>query len=179
LVIDMREKPLLPHLLMVAVVRAVAGCACVALMEPAIDAAQAQSSGGLWFASMKLHRPIGRSSVSQHQKRKSKPEQNAKTSERPSSLGIATIQSVPLPRSRPPAWAEPASFAEAVAGLNFNSADVTDQPTACEARLAGLAVAEPMPRLIGPETCGVADMVELKAGPPQLRHGGIGRAVAA
>jgi hypothetical protein len=94
---------------------------------------------------MKLYRPSGRSGVSQHQKRKSKPEQNAKTSERPSSLGtvIATIQSVPLPRPRPRAWPEPATFAEAVAGLNFNSADLTDQPTACDARLADLAVAEP------------------------------------
>ena len=191
LVIDMREKRLLPRLLMVTAIRAVAGCACVSLTEPAIHAAQAQPSGDLWFGSMNLYRPSGRSGVTQHQKRKSKPEQNAKTSKKPSSLGtaIATIQSVPLPRSRPPAWPEPATFAEAVAGLNFNSADVTDQPTACDARLAGLAVAELMPRLIGPETCGVADMVELEAvlmpgnsritvNPPALLNCGMAETVA-
>jgi hypothetical protein len=78
-------------------------------------------------------------------------------------LALAEDVAIPLPRPRPPLWIEPHSFAEAIAGLDFDAAAVTDQPTECDARLAGLAEAEPMPRLIGPATCGGADMVEVKA----------------
>jgi hypothetical protein len=77
-------------------------------------------------------------------------------------LAVAA-QHIPLPRPRPPIWIEPHTFAEAIAGLDFDAAAVTDQPTDCDARLAGLAEAEPMPRLVGPATCGGADMVQLKA----------------
>ena len=33
----------------------------------------------------------------------------------------------------------------------------------CDERLAKIAVIEPMPRLIGPDTCGGSDMVQLNA----------------
>jgi hypothetical protein len=77
--------------------------------------------------------------------------------------GLAAAEDVPLPRPRPPLWVEPQSFAEAVAGLDFNPADVTGAPTDCDGRLADLAEIEPMPRLIGPGDCGGGDMVELDA----------------
>jgi len=76
---------------------------------------------------------------------------------------VAGAEPVPLPRPRPPIWAEPHTFAEAIAGLDFDAAAVTDQPTDCDGRLAALAEAEPMPRLLGPLTCGGGDMVELAA----------------
>jgi hypothetical protein len=77
--------------------------------------------------------------------------------------GLVRAEPVPLPRPRPPIWVEPYTFAEAVAGLDFNAADVTDQPTACDSRLAAMAAIEPMPWLIGPQACGGRDMVELEA----------------
>jgi len=77
--------------------------------------------------------------------------------------GLAAAELVPLPRPRPPIWIEPHTFAEAVAGLDFNAADVTDRLTDCDGRLVGLAEVEPMPRLIGPEACGGGDMVQLEA----------------
>jgi hypothetical protein len=76
---------------------------------------------------------------------------------------LAAAEPVPLPRPRPPIWVEPHTFAEAVAGLDFNAADVTDTPTACDGRLAGMAEIELMPRLIGPEACGGRDLVEIAA----------------
>jgi hypothetical protein len=77
--------------------------------------------------------------------------------------GACPAEPVPLPRPRPPIWAEPHSFAEAAAGLDFNLADVTSEPTDCDQRLAGMAEIEPVPWLIGPGACGGRDMVELKA----------------
>lgn len=74
-------------------------------------------------------------------------------------------QSVPLPRPRPvlpPAWIEPLSFREA-AGPDFDISKVTAETTDCGARLAKVAVVEPMPRLIGPGACGGEDMVRLDA----------------
>jgi len=72
----------------------------------------------------------------------------------------AAAETVLLPRPRPPVWLEPMSFREA-AGPDFNSAEVTASPTACDERLAGLAAIAPMPRLIGPGECGGTDMVQL------------------
>lgn len=76
--------------------------------------------------------------------------------------GIALAEDVPLPRPRPPMWVEPLTFREA-AGPDFDSADVTGEPTACDKSLGKLAVFTPLPRLIGPSTCGGRDMVELEA----------------
>jgi hypothetical protein len=76
--------------------------------------------------------------------------------------GIAAAEDVPLPRPRPPVWAEPQSFAEA-AGPDFNSADVTAEPSDCRLRLEAIAAIVPMPRLIGPGACGGGDMIRLDA----------------
>jgi len=76
--------------------------------------------------------------------------------------GIAAAEDVPLPRPRPPLWIEPQSFREA-AGPDFNSADVTSEPSDCRLRLMEIANIEPMPRLIGPGACGGGDMVRLNA----------------
>jgi hypothetical protein len=80
---------------------------------------------------------------------------------------VASIpQPVPLPRPRPvvakPAWPEPHTFREA-AGIDFKSEEVTSAPSDCRLRLEKIAVLTPMPRLIGPGTCGGGDMVELSA----------------
>ncbi len=73
---------------------------------------------------------------------------------------------VPLPRPRPviakPAWVEPHTFREA-AGIDFKSEEVTSTPSECRLRLEKIAVLTPMPRLIGPGSCGGGDMVELSA----------------
>lgn len=76
--------------------------------------------------------------------------------------GLAAAQDVPLPRPRPPVWVEPLTFREA-AGPDFNSAEVTSQPSECRLRLEQVAAVEPMPRLIGPGACGGRDMVRLDA----------------
>ena len=86
-------------------------------------------------------------------------------------LAVAA-EPVPLPRPRPPvwapppwaapSWAEPHSFRDA-AGPDFNSAEVTAQPSDCNIRLEKIAVLAPMPRLIGPGACGGGDMVRLDA----------------
>src|SRR5258708_880314 len=58
-----------------------------------------------------------------------------------------------------PAWPEPHTFREA-AGIDFKSEEVTSAPSECRLRLEKIAVLTPMPRLIGPGTCGGGDMVE-------------------
>src|SRR5262245_37728425 len=76
--------------------------------------------------------------------------------------GIAVAAEVPLPRPRPALWIAPQSFREA-AGPNFNSADVSSEPTECDKRILAIAVVEPLPRLIGPDACGGSDMLRLAA----------------
>lgn len=68
----------------------------------------------------------------------------------------------PLPRPRPAIWPEPRSFAEA-AGPGFDTGTVTAEPSNCRLRLNEIATVAPMPRLIGPGTCGGGDMVEIAA----------------
>lgn len=79
---------------------------------------------------------------------------------------------VPLPRPRPkmgllPSWIatlwhEPRTFREA-AGEDFKTSDVTSEPSACRQRLEKFAVITPMPRLIGPGSCGGTDIVRVDA----------------
>jgi hypothetical protein len=76
--------------------------------------------------------------------------------------GVAAAEEVPLPRPRPPLWAEPQSFREA-AGPDFNSAEVTSAASDCRLRLQTIAAIAPMPRLIGPGACGGGDMVRMDA----------------
>jgi hypothetical protein len=76
--------------------------------------------------------------------------------------GIAAAEEVPLPRPRPPIWAEPQSFREA-AGPDFNSDEVTAKATDCDDRVAKIATIVPMPRLIGPGICGGGDMLRVDA----------------
>lgn len=89
------------------------------------------------------------------------------------SNAAAVATPVPLPKPRPPAqpkpawtpradWSELHSFREAV-GPDFNSADVTSEPSACRLRLEKFAIVEAIPRLIGPGACGGSDIVRLDA----------------
>jgi hypothetical protein len=77
--------------------------------------------------------------------------------------GAAAAEPIPLPRPRPPIWAEPHSFAEAVAGLEFDATGVSGVPTPCDERLTAMAAVALMPWLIGPGACGGRDMVRLDA----------------
>ena len=94
---------------------------------------------------------------------------------KPADNAVAASQAappVPLPRPRPKMgllpswiatlWSEPKTFREA-AGEDFKTADVTSAPSACRQRLEKLAVITPMPRLIGPGSCGGADIVRVDA----------------
>jgi hypothetical protein len=186
--IDMRGKIRFSRWLMAATVLTVAEYIGVAPLATASRAAaQAQTSGDFFgfdlprrrsdkyfqnlFAATnwgRLHRrQPNDNSLAPKRKTKSKPAQNeTATSKELATQGvgtaIGTVQNVPLPRPRPPAWLEPHSFAEA-AGPDFNTADVTSAPSDCNQRLATIAVIELLPRLIGPGDCGGRDMVRLDA----------------
>ena len=78
-------------------------------------------------------------------------------------FAAGAAEPIPLPRPRPPIWTQPRSFEEAVAGLDFDSASVSAEPTPCDRALAAKAEIAPLPRLIGPDACGGSDMVALRA----------------
>ena len=137
--------------------------------HPRSDKSFQNLSGALnWSRQQRKPLQKSHSSRTPQQKTKSiKPKQSEPMiSEKPAahSIGsaIAPTQNVPLPRPRPPAWAEPRSFAEA-AGPDFDAADVTSAPSACNRRLATITSSELLPRLIGPGACGSRDMIELNA----------------
>jgi hypothetical protein len=77
-------------------------------------------------------------------------------------IDLALGEDVPLPEPRPSVWVLPQTFREA-AGPDFDSAHVTSAPTECDQRLRAIAAIEPMPRLIGPDSCGGEDLVRLDA----------------
>ncbi len=77
--------------------------------------------------------------------------------------GFACAEPIPLPRPRPAVSVVPHSFADAVAGLDFDATAVSAQPTDCDRALAAKAEIAALPRLIGPGACGGGDMVILKA----------------
>ena len=183
----MRGKIRLSRGLLAATLLVVAECTGAASLGIALPAAYAQSSSDLFrpnrtrpqsdkflqnlFASpnwrrqqRNTRRPTDSSRATQQHRTKLKPDQNEPTKSRKHTArtAIATVQNVPLPRPRPPAWPEPHSFAEA-AGPDFNSADVTSAPSDCNQRVATIAVIELLPRLIGPGDCGGRDMVRLDA----------------
>lgn len=66
----------------------------------------------------------------------------------------AAAATVPLPRAKPVAD-EPATVFEAV--------DLLTEPSDCRAKLADIADIEPLPRLVGPGSCGGGDMVRIRA----------------
>lgn len=123
--------------------------------------------GESWFGSANWDRrrnPHRRNeSARPRVKGKSVPEQSEPTpSKKPIGTAATTIEDVPLPRPRPPAWPEPHSFAEA-AGPGFDSADVTSAWSDCDQRLTAIAAIELLPRLVGPGDCGGRDIIELDA----------------
>ena len=171
----MRGKIRLSRWLLAATVLVVAECTGAPSLKIALPAAHAELSSDLFrsswarpqsdkffqnlFASQNwrrqqrnTHRPTDSSRTLPQHRTKLTPDPNEP----------ATVQNVPLPRPRPPAWPEPHSFAEA-AGPDFNTVDVTSAPSDCNQRLATIAVIELLPRLIGPGDCGGRDMVRLDA----------------
>jgi hypothetical protein len=179
----MRGKIRLSRWLLAATVLVVAECTGAASLPAAHAQVSSDLFGSSWarpqsdkffqnlFASQKwrrqqhnTHRPTDSSRTSPQHRSKLKPDQNepTKSGKHTVRTAIATVQNVPLPRPRPPAWPEPHSFAEA-AGPDFNTADVTSAPSDCNQRLATIAIVELLPRLIGPGDCGARDMVRLDA----------------
>ncbi len=77
---------------------------------------------------------------------------------------LARADEVPLPRPRPTEQEriELPSF-QSVMGPDFDASSLSSQPTACDTRLAKIAVIQPAPRLVGPGGCGGADMVHMSA----------------
>jgi hypothetical protein len=74
----------------------------------------------------------------------------------------AVADTIPLPRHKPDIPHEPRSYAEAASGLSLPPV-MTDAASDCQKRLEGMAVVEPVPRLIVPGACGGIDMVRVKA----------------
>ena len=85
---------------------------------------------------------------------------DAKTDENTDADGKIATKTEEKPEPKP---AEPRSFADAVDGLDFDSAAMSDKPTPCDQRLAPLAVVSILPRLIGPGACGGSQMVMVEA----------------
>jgi len=77
--------------------------------------------------------------------------------------GFAAAARVPLPPPRPHIRTQPQSFAEAMAGVDFNPADETAAPTPCDRRVSTIAEIKLLPWMIGPGACGGHDMVALHA----------------
>jgi len=173
----MRARSRYSHWLKAAAVLAVAECGSAA-------SAQAQSSADFFrfnashLRSDKYHESLfdfgwerqrrkahrrNDSSRASPAKAKSKPEQSEPAAtKRAAGTAAVTVESVPLPRPRPPIWPEPHSFAEA-AGPGFDSASVTGALSDCDQRLTAIAAIELLPRLIGPGECGGRDMIRLNA----------------
>ena len=98
----------------------------------------------------------------------------AQTAPKPAEQAAAApaANGIPLPRPRPKMgllpswiatlWSEPKTFREA-AGEDFKTSEVTSAPSVCRQRLEKFAVITPMPRLIGPGSCGGTDIVRMDA----------------
>ena len=111
----------------------------------------------------KVHRRSESSRASPAISAKSKPGKSARgVSKKAARSATVSVENVPLPRSRPPFWPEPHSFAEA-AGPDFDPANVTSALSDCDQRLAEIADIELLPRLIGPGECGGRDLIRLNA----------------
>jgi hypothetical protein len=125
-------------------------------------------SGSLAFAAPDIAGP-GISNPGISKRDMAKPDMSKSGMAKPAAAAPSPVvapAAVPLPRARPnlpPVAAEPRSFAQAIAGLDLDVAQLTSTPSDCLVRLDAMALVEPLPRLIGPGACGGADMVRMHA----------------